>query len=426
MIPSAATGTTRLRWVMISLVFAATVINYIDRQTLSLAIPVIREQYGLTNTQYSYILNAFLVAYTIMQAISGRLVDWLGTRRGFAVFMSWWSAAGVLTALANSVPTFSVFRFLLGMGEAGNWPLAVKVIAEWFPARERALAAGFFNSGSSIGAVLAPPAISWIILRFGWRAAFAATGLIGIVWLAAWLAVYCSPEEQPRISAAELNLIRGDRIQAPAAVAWRWRDLFRHRQLWGLMLGRILSDPVWWFYVFWLPEYLKRQRDFSLAQIGLFAWIPFFTAGIGSFVGGGASSYLIRRGWTVGAARKTVLGASAAAMIAGIPAVFAASGATSVALISVATLAYASFASNVITLPTDVFPKEVVASVYGAAGTAAGIGGITFTALTGWVVDKFSYTPVFVAAGVLPAVAASVLIYVFGPVKPIPLAEVRR
>jgi len=409
-----------LRWCIATLLFLATAINYVDRQTLSIAIPVIRDRFGLSNVDYSRILFAFLLAYTIMQVAAGKIIDRLGTRRGMSICISWWSAAAVLHVLASSTFGFGVLRFLLGMGEAGNWPGSVKTIAEWFPPKERAMAAGYFNSGSSLGAVVAPPLISWIVLQFGWRPAFALTGLLGFFWLVAWLRISYRPEEHPKLTAEERKQIIG--VNEPGHLGSgniRWIDLFRYRQMWALIVGRLLSDPVWWFYVFWLPEYLKRQRDFSMAMIGTFAWIPFFTAGVGSFAGGAMSSYLIRRGWSLGAARKSVLLASASVMVAGIPAVLTPNASISLAFISVATFAYASWAAVFIALPIDIFPKEVVASVYGIAGTAAGFGGMLFTLITGIVVDKVSYVPIFVAAGVLPTIAAIALILLIGRIGPL-------
>jgi len=410
-----------LRWYIATLLFLVTVINYIDRQTLSVAIPVIRDEFGLTNSDYAHIVFAFMLAYTIMQAVSGKVVDWLGTRKALSLFIVWWSIADVLHAAARSVWGFSLFRFLLGMGEAGNWPGAVRVIAEWFPPKERALAAGIFNSGSGLGAVLAPPLISGIILALGWRQAFVATGLLGFVWLGLWLLLFQVPEKHPRLAADELKVIWGDEQQrGPAeSAAPAWLILFRYRQLWGLILGRMLSDPVWWFYVFWLPEYLRRQRAFSMAMIGLFGWIPFLGAAIGNFAGGGASSHLIKRGWSTGGARLTVLGCSAIVMIAGVPAVLTSNAWYSLALITLAVFAYSSWAANVITLPTDIFPKPVVASVYGVTGTAAGLSGMAFTLVTGKVVDRFSYLPIFVAAGILPILAALAVWIVIGKVEPI-------
>jgi ACS family hexuronate transporter-like MFS transporter len=344
---------------------------------------------------------------------------------GFTVIILWWSVAAMLHAAARGIWGFCTCRFLLGMGEAGNWPGAVKAVAEWFPPKERAFAVGFFNSGSSLGAVIAPPLISWIILRSGWRAAFSITGALGFVWLIGWLLLYHSPETHPRITEEELTLILQARGVNPkcGGTGLRWLDLFLYRQLWALMVGRVLSDPVWWFYVFWLPEYLKRQRSFSLAMIGMFAWMPFFAAGVGSFAGGGLSSYLVQKGWQLSLSRKAVLLASAGAMLAGIPAVLTPSAAYSLLFISAATFAYGSYAAVFLALPADIFPREVVASVYGIAGTAAGFGGMIFTLITGKVVDKFSYLPIFIAAGILPVVAVVFLLLLIGRIEPLSIRQ---
>ena len=413
----------RLRWKIAFLLFSATVINYVDRQALSIAVPVLRDELGLSNTDYSRIVFAFLLAYTIMQSVSGRVMDRLGTRIGFAIFIAWWSAAAMLHGLANGALAFGFLRFLLGMGEAANWPGAVKAVAEWFPARERATATGFFNGGSSFGAVLAPPLLAWVILQFGWRAGFVATGAIGFLWLAVWLKVYQTPENHKGITAAELAEIRSDAgDQSHKKTSIPWIRLFRYRQLWALMIARILSDPVWWFYVFWLPEYLKRQRNFSLAMIGYYAWIPFFAAGVGSLIGGSLASHLLKRGWSLAASRRTVLLASAIGMIAGIPAVLSSTAAGSLAFVSIATFSYASWAAVFIALPPDIFPKNVVASVYGIAGSAAGLGGMLFTLIIGRVVDSGSYLPIFVAAGLLPLIATIALLLIIGPIEPIRLS----
>lgn len=407
-----------MRWYIVGLLFLSTVINYVDRQVLPLAILHMSDR---VNMSYAHIVTAFLVAYTIMQVGAGRVIDWLGTRRGMAVFVSWWSVAGILTATAVGVPALAAFRFLLGVGEAGNWPGAVKAIAEWFPARERALAAGIFNSGSSIGAVIAPLAIVPVIVRFGWQSAFVLTGSLGLIWLLAWLWLYRAPENGSHLSRDELAIIRdGDgRLRADHSASIPWMHLFRYRQLWGVVVCRLLSDPVWWFYATWMPKYLREDRAFSLALVGRVAWVPFLTAGIGGFAGGAASSLLIRRGWDIGFARKSVLCASAALMAAGIPAAKTPSAAVSIAFMSVATFAYASFAANLIALVTDVFPKGVMASVYGIAGTAAGLGGIAFTEITGVVTRAHTYAPIFIAAGVLPIVAAFLLVGLLGRVRQI-------
>ena len=417
-----------LRWWIAGLLFLATAINYVDRQTLSVLAPLLREKFGMSNADYSRVLAAFMLAYTVMQSGFGRLVDRLGTKRGFSLAISWWSVAAVLHALSNSAMQFGFCRFLLGAGEAGNWPGGVKAVAEWFPAKSRALAIGFFNSGSCLGAVIAPPTVAWITLQWGWRAAFVFTGLLGFLWLAAWVAFYHSPQTHPRISQGELELIQnGEPIDVTASGAAkssdRWLALLGHRQVWGLVLSRLLADPVWWFYVFWLPEYLTRERHFSLAMIGYFAWIPFLTAGLGNFVGGWCSGYLIRRGSTVLAGRTWVMFLSAATMLVGIPAVLARDATLSLALISLATLAYSSWAANILTLPADLFPTSRVATVSGLSGTGGAMGGMVFTLLTGVVLDRFSYLPVFVAAGLMPLMAAGIIIW---GVRPGPIRETGR
>ena len=399
-----------LRWWVAGLLFLATIINYVDRQTLSVLAPSLRDQFRMSNTDYSRVVFAFLLAYTFGQSGSGKIMDWLGTRRGFSLTMVWWSVAAMLHATANSVLHFGLFRFLLGLGEAGNWPGGVKAVSEWFPARERAFAIGLFNSGSCLGAVVAPPLVAWIALEWSWRAAFLFTGSLGFLWLALWLALYRLPGEHPWITRQEREHIERN-SGAAEGIKVRWVELLGYKQVWGLVLARMLSDPVWWFYVFWLPEYLRRERNFSLAMIGYFAWIPFLTADAGNFVGGGISSYLIKRGWPVLRARKTVMFTSAAVMLAGLPAVLTGSPTLAVALISLATLAYSSWAANILTLPADLFPRAVVASVSGLSGTGAAIGGMIFTLVIGVVVDHFSYLPVFTAAALMPLGAASILLW---------------
>jgi ACS family hexuronate transporter-like MFS transporter len=402
-----------LRWWIATLLFLATLINYIDRQTLSVLAPLLREKFGMTNTDYSRVVFAFLLAYTFMQSGFGRIMDWLGTKRGFSLAITIWSVAAMLHAGANSAVQLGICRFLLGAGEAGNWPGAVKAIAEWFPAKSRALAIGFFNSGSSLGAVIAPPIVAWIALNWGWRAAFVLTGLLGFVWLAGWLAFYHSPGAHPRITQRELGLLQPEPASIESATAppskSRWIALLRYRQVWGLVCSRLLADPVWWFYVFWLPEYLSRERHFSLRMIGYFAWIPFLTADAGNFVGGWFSGFLIRRGRPVLAARTSVMLVSAATMLAGIPAVLTENAFVALALISLATFAYSCWAANVLTLPADLFPHDRVASVSGMSGTGGATGGMIFTLITGVVLDRFSYLPIFLAAGLMPLVAAAII-----------------
>lgn len=400
------------RWVICTLLFLATVINYLDRQTLSVLAPFIRAELKLSEMQYSQILFWFFLGYSIMQTLGGRLVDWVGLRFGFVLLVVWWSAAAIGHSIANNMFLLSLMRFLLAMGEAGNWPAAVKTISEWFPSRERAFAAGFFNSGSSIGALIAPPLVAWLVLSWGWRAAFLVTGSLGFIWVILWLWLYSRPEECRFATQSEREYIRkGTSIADSSGPFWSGMlVLIRFPQTWGLILSRFVSDPVWWFYVFWLPEYLAKTRGFDLALIGMVGWIPFLTADLGNLVGGAASSILISRGVSTDKARKTVIVISMLLMLAGIPAATTKSASLSLALISVCTFAFSAWAANLLALPSDIFPRAYVATVTGFSGTGAAIGGMLFSLLTGYVVQHYSYTPVFVAAGFLPLVAAGLIL----------------
>ncbi len=399
-----------MRWVMIALAFSATVINYLDRQTLSVAAPVLIEQFHMSNVEYSRVLFGFLLAYTIMNAVSGPLIDRLGTRAGYAVCMAWWSASSILHGFARGPLSLGVFRFLLGMGEAGNWPAGVKVVAEWFPAEERALASGLFNSGSAVGAILAPPLVAFIIFRFGWPAAFFSIGLLGFVWLAVWSRSY----RQPPGTAAAGQIERENAVR-------RAVRLFRTRFVWSFTLSKIFMDPAWYFYTFWFPEYLKRARHFDLAAIGKFAWIPFFVAGFGNIAGGLVSAFLLRRGFSLTVARKGTVTLFALLMTAGIPAVLSPSAGTSIAFVSVAMAGYTGALANMLAMPTDVFPKDAVASVFGLASMGSGFGGMLFTLITGWLVDHYSYTPVFVGFGLIPLICAVILWIAMGPLRSVKL-----
>jgi ACS family hexuronate transporter-like MFS transporter len=391
---------------MISLAFWATAINYLDRQALSVAAPGLRDQFHMSNTGYSRVLFAFLLAYTVMNGVSGPLIDRLGTRLGYGLCIAWWSAAACLHAFARGALSLGVFRFLLGMGEAGNWPGGVKVVAEWFPERERALAAGVFNSGSAVGAILAPPVVVYIISRMGWPAAFAMVGVTGFAWLAFWWPVYRTPAGPANHGETALS------TRIPV------RQLLRSRFVLAFTFSKIFLDPVWYFYIFWFPEYLKRVRHFDMASIGTFAWIPFAVAGVGNFAGGSVSGCLLRRGVTLTIARKAAVTLFAALMLSAIPAVLTREAWLSIALVSVAMFGYTGSLANMLSMPADVFPGSAVASVYGLASMGAGFGGMIFTLMTGWVVDRFSYTPVFIGFGIMPLVCALILWTLAGPLRP--------
>jgi ACS family hexuronate transporter-like MFS transporter len=395
---------SRVRWVMISFALAATIINYLDRQTLSVVAPTLREEFGMSNEDYGYVLSSFMLAYTISNGLSGPLLDRLGTRVGYALCMAWWSTAGILHALAIGPWSLAGLRFLLGTGEAGNWPAAVKVVTEWFPPRERALAAGIFNSGAAIGAIVAPPLVTWLVLQFSWQTAFVCVGLAGYIWLVGWWFVYCTPTTVSTEMAAK-----------PAA-PWR---LLKTRFLSVLMLSKVFLDPVWYFYIFWFPQYLKSVHNFDLAQIGMTAWIPFVTADLGNIVGGWLTGHLIRNGWPSSTARKTIFGIFALLMTSAIPAILVTNVWVSVGWISVATFGYTGCNSNALAFPADVVPKNMVASVWGLASMGSGFGGMLFSWLSGRMIDQYGYTPIFIAYGVMPLIAAGLVLGVMGPLKPL-------
>jgi ACS family hexuronate transporter-like MFS transporter len=412
-----------LRWWIIGLVFLATLINFIDRLTIAVLGPVITTDLGLTNTEFASLTVWFLAAYTASQGLSGRLYDRVGTRRGFTLSVLVWSMAATAHAFARSLRDLSVLRFILGLGEAGNWPGAAKVIAQWFPSRERALAMGIFNSGVAVGNIVAVPLIVWLQLRFGWRVAFLVTGGLGFLWLALWLRTYDSPERHRSITPSELALIADGRTVTSTGRPVSWARLLQHRQVWAIVLSRFLTDPVWWLYITWLPKYLADARGFSLQQIGMFAWLPYVTADAGSLLGGWTSGALMARGWTTDRARKVVIAAAAGVMLAGIPAALSDRASWSLAFIACVTFGFQSWINNVQTVPSDVFPASDVASVAGLGGVGAGVGAMLFTYATGAVVDRLhSYTPVLVAAGVLPIIGTMVLFAVGGTIRRIDTA----
>ncbi|MFB3920613.1 MAG: MFS transporter [Terriglobia bacterium] len=408
-----------LRWWIVWTLFGSTVINYISRQTFSVLAPVITQELHLSRTELGGIFSAFQLSYALTWLVGGVLLDIIGTRLGLALAVIWWSIVSMLTGLANSIFSFSVFRFLLGIGEGCNWPGASKTVAEWFPAKERGVAVAIFDSGSSVGGAVAALTIPWIAIIFGWRYAFVVSGLLGLVWLVVWLALYHPLEKHPRLSKEERALIEAGRDTATTSTArgaGRYLLLLKQSNVWGIVLGRSLTDPIWWFYVFWLPQYLSDARGFSLKQIAAFAWIPFVAADIGNFTGGFASGFLIKRGMPVIRARKWVCVVSALPVLAGIPAATTDNPYWALALISFAVWGYAAWSTMGLTFPSDLFPQDVVASVTGLSGLGAGLAGTVFTLLVGWLVDRFSYFPAFVAAATIPLLAtASVLLLIRAP-----------
>jgi ACS family hexuronate transporter-like MFS transporter len=412
-----------LRWWMIGLIFLATVINYVDRQTVSVLKKAITDDLGLSNPEYAAIQNAFLIAYAISQMVSGRLYDAVGTRIGFTISIIVWSIAAAAHAAANSAGAFASWRFVLGFGEAGNWPGAAKAIAEWFPARERALGMGIFNTGAAVGGALSPPLIAWLATTWGWRPAFVITGALGLGWLVLWLVFYRRPEEHPWLEAGErAHILEGREAGTAggaAAEGWRpgWLELLRYRQVWAILVARFLTDPIWWLYVFWLPSYFQDARGFSLQQVGWSAWFPFLAGGLGALTGGWASGHLIKRGWSLDRARKAVMAAGALLIPAGILAMRAESPYAALAWMGVVLFGFQVWINNVLTLPSDFFPGSAVASVAGLGGTAAALASVLYNWNTGRVVDLLGYTPVFVVAGILGPLGLASLVLLAGRIE---------
>ena len=426
-----------LRWLIIGLVFFATLINYIDRLTISVLAPVITKDLNLSNTEFGGIATWFLLAYTISQALSGKLYDRIGIKKGFTVSIVVWSLAAMAHAFSTGIRSLSAFRFVLGLGEAGNWPGAAKTVAEWFPARQRALGMAIFNSGAAIGSIVAPPIIVGLTTYFGhWQQTFLITGALGFLWLILWWIFYDSPERHKWLTKEEYALIRSDDdtekepVPAPEATvatdlqqtetnekALGWFELLTYRQTWAIVLARFLVDPVWWLYITWLPLFLSQVHGFDLKQIGLFAWVPYVAADAGSLFGGWFSGYLIGRGWSVNAARKAVIVFAACLMPAGILAAFTPDAMMALALIGVVLFGFQVWINNVQTLPSDFFPKTAVGSVAGLGGTGAGVGSMIFIFTTGWVVDHFSYTPILIAAGLLAPLGTIVLFALSGRIS---------
>jgi MFS transporter, ACS family, aldohexuronate transporter len=410
--PAARFTVRHLRWYICTLLLLASSINYVDRQTLSVLKPHLQLLLKWSESDYGWIVFGFTLAYAIMMTISGPLIDGLGTRLGFALSVAWWSLAAMAHALARGAFSFGAARFLLGAGEAGNFPASIKAVAEWFPPKERALATGIFNAGTNIGTVVAPPVVVALTLKWGWQSAFIFTGAVGFLWLILWLLSYRSPRQHGWLSGDELEIIERDESLPPGASAAKipWRTILRYRQAWGFVAAKFLTDPIWWFYIYWLPSYLKQARGFTLQEIGYFAWIPFWTAGFGSVAGGWFSGFLMKRGWTANGARKAAMAACAFSMPAGIAAVFASNTALALAFISLSTSAHQGWSANVFTLPSDMFPKQDVGTVVGLGGTGGAVGGMVLALTAGYILQWFhSYVALFVIAGVMHPLAMAVV-----------------
>lgn len=409
-----------IRWMIIALIFAVTCINYIDRSSIGLLVTRFGGDIGMTTRQYGYISSLLLAAYTVSQSLSGRFYDRFGARAGFTVSIVIWCAAAMAHSLMTGVVSFAVCSFFLGLGEAGNWPGAAKVVAEWFPQRERAVGMAIFNGGASMGGVLGPLLVAGLLEpRFGWRATFVIIGSLGFLWLAAWLFVYHPLFEHPHLTSRERALIReGQPAQTVEDVRpVSMRSLLAHKQTWAILLARFCVDPVWWLYMLWLPTYLKDVRHFSLKDIGISAWAPYAAAAAGALFGGWLSGRLIRGGMTVNAARKTVIVVAACMMPFGIFAAHADSAYMALACISVVLFGFQMWISNVQTLPSDFFSHRSVGVVAGMGGTAAGAASLMFNLLTAPLAHRFGYGFVLTVAGLLAPLGLVLLLALAGRIR---------
>jgi ACS family hexuronate transporter-like MFS transporter len=400
-----------LRWAIGGLLFTSTVINYLDRQTLSILAPFLKVDYHWTNTDYALIVIAFRIAYSLGQTVCGRLIDRVGTRQGITLTVAAYSLVSILTPLARGLYSFAFFRFLLGAGESANWPAATKAVSEWFPKSERGLATALFDSGSSVGGAIAPFLVLGIYTRWGWRPAFIVPGVLGILWLILWRWLYHPPETHPFISAKERAMLLMDRSSSEPLpkTRLRWNTLLRIPQAWGVIVARTFTDPVWFFITDWFPIYLIA-KGFDLRGSLIAVWVPFIAADLGNFAGGAATGYLVKRGWAVGMARKAVVVAGGFGMTLLIPTIISSNIYVITALFALSTFFYAAFSTIAHVLPTDLFPGHLVASVSGLGGTGSGLGTIAAFLLVGRLADAHraaathSFDSILVAGGIIPFV----------------------
>ena len=380
------------------LLFFAASVNYMDRQVIGLLKPTLQAQFGWTEIGYSNIVLAFQFAYGASLVVVGKLIDRIGTRKGFTLAVLFWSISAMAHAAASSVLQFAVARLSLGVGESGSFPASIKAVAEWFPKKERALATGIFNSGTNVGAIITPLIVPWITVRFGWRMAFIATGALGLVWIAVWLILYRRPEESSLVSPGELAYIQSDR-EAPAATV-SWRVLLRFRQTWAVGLGKFFTDPIWFVYLFWMPDFLSRNLKLDLRGMALPLFVIYTGASVGSVAGGWLSSWLIRSGWSVNASRKTAMLICALAVTPIMLAARTSNAWTAVLLVALAAGAHQGWSANIYTLTSDMFPRSAVASVVGFATLMGTVSGMLISKTVGYILQRTgSYVPVFVLAG---------------------------
>lgn len=424
------------RWVICALLFFAATVNYIDRQVLGILKPTLEHEFGWSETDYGWIVFSFQTAYAIGLLIVGRSMDRFGTKKGFAYSITLWSLAALAHAWAlpigaavatiltvfgfvsqstafTSVVGFIVVRFLLGLGEAGNFPASIKTVAEWFPKKERALATGIFNSGTNIGALATPLLVPLVVLYWGWYEAFIITGVIGFIWLAFWLLIYRKPEEHPKLTRGELAYIQSDPTEPTVRIPWK--RLFPHRQTWAFAVGKFMTDPIWWVYLFWLPDFLNKKHGLDLKTFGLPIAIIYIIADVGSIGGGYISSRLIKQGWSINSSRKTAMLICALSVVPIVIASMTSSLWLAVILIGIAAAAHQGWSANIFTLSSDMFPKQAVGSVVGIGGMFGAIGGMVISPLVGYILQTTgSYVPIFIIAA-SAYLAALFIIHLLAP-----------
>jgi ACS family hexuronate transporter-like MFS transporter len=421
-----------LRWMVVGLIGFATVINYIDRNALAVMWPGISGELGLGKEDYALVLTFFMVSYALGQSVFGKIFDMIGTRMGFLLSIVVWSVSIALHAVAKSVVSLSIFRFTLGFGEAGNWPGATKANAEWFPIKERALAQGIFNAGASVGAIISPPLVALLYVFIGWKATFIAIGALGFIWIVPWLILYKSgPDTHPWITDEERNYILSGQKKVDASgneaedFAPGWLEMMRYKETWSVVLSRFFLDPVWWLFVSWLPIYLADRFGFDVKQIGMFAWVPFVGAAVGSLFGGWLSGYLLRKGWSINAARKLVITLGGVLMLPAL--LLTATAATpmiAVLLIAVILFGFQMAIGNIQTLPSDYFSGKSVGSLAGLSGTAAVVGVL----ITIWlvpVITKVSYVPFFVMGAALVPLSIAAIWFLGGRIAPVKMKPLK-
>jgi len=416
--PPQAVG--RYRWRICALLFFATTINYVDRQVLALLAPMLQTSIHMSELQYGNIVFTFQLAYALGLLMMGRVIDRIGTRIGYALAIGLWSLAAMSHSLVSTVFGFSVVRFLLGLGESGNFPAAIKTVSEWFPRRERALATGIFNSGSNVGATLAPLTVPWIAVTLGWRWAFVFTGIFSATWIVVWLRTYRAPEHHPGVTPAELLHIRSETIELQPTIGWG--KLLPHRQTWAILIAKFMTDPIWWFFLFWLPKYFFSQHGLSLTKLGLPLIVIYNFAAVGSVGGGWLAKVLLRRGWSLNAARKTTMLACALLVM---PVVFVGhvTGTWSaIALVSLACAGHQGWSANLFTMVSDVFPTSAVGSVTGIGGFGGAVGGMLIARGTGMLLQAtHNYTSLFVLAGSVYIVALLIIQLLIPKLQPLEL-----